>query len=65
MLVGKLEKTKLYNLTSDSGHVFKHLCFEGFENEDGNDVAIFSDPVSQEFYSFNINSREQIMIEFA
>jgi hypothetical protein len=67
MLVGikKLEKAKLYNLTSESGHVFKQLCFEGFENEDGNDVAIFSDPVSQEFWSFGIDSKEQIMIEVA
>jgi hypothetical protein len=68
MLVGieKLEKAKLYNLTSESGHIFKQLCFEGFEKEDGvHDFATFSDPVSQEFWSFGIDSKKQIMIEVA
>ena len=67
MLVGieKLEKAKLYNLTLESGHMFKQFCFEGFELEDGiNEFATFSDPVSQEFWSFNINNK-QIIIEFA
>lgn len=70
MLIGieKLEKAKLYNLITEEGRKFQ-LCFEGFELENklenGVEFAVFSDPVSQEFYGFDIDAPRRIIIEFA
>ena len=62
--IEKLKKAELYDVTTQFGRVFNQICFEGFrpENEDVT-LAIFSDPVSQEFFYFDI-SIPQTIVEF-
>jgi hypothetical protein len=63
--IEKLKKAELYDVTTQFGRVFKQICFEGFryENEDVT-LAIFSDPVSQEFFYFD-DSITETVVEFA
>ena len=62
--IEKLKKVELYNVTTQFGQVFKQICFEGFEQEnDDVTLAVFSDPVSGEFFYFDI-SIPQTIVEF-
>jgi len=63
--IEKLKKVELYDVTTQYGRVFKQICFEGFRQEnDDVTLAVFSDPVSQEFFYFDI-SVPQTIVEFA
>ena len=54
--IEKLKKAELFDITTEFGQVFKQLCFEYFEQEnDDVTLAVFSDPVSGEWYSFDIS----------
>lgn len=52
----KLKYAELYNITTQFGQLLKQVAFEGFqqENEDVK-LAVFSDPVSAEFFYFDIS----------
>jgi len=63
--IEKLEFVGLYDVTDQFGRVYKQLCFEGFEREnDDVRLAVFSDPVSQEFFYFD-DSIAETVIEFS
>ena len=62
--IEKLKNAELYDITTQFGRVFKQICFEGvIINNDDVTLAIFSDPVSQEFFYFDI-SIPQTIVEF-
>jgi hypothetical protein len=56
----KLEKAKLYNVFTPTGE-YKQITFEGFEDKLDKIVAIFSDPVSQEFFEFEVGEGKLIV----
>jgi len=63
--IEKLEFTGLYNVTDQFGRVYTQLCFEGFEREnDDVRLAVFSDPVSAEFFYFDESITETV-VDFA
>ena len=54
--IEQLKNAELYDITTTFGQLFKQLCFEYFEQEnDDVTVAVFSDPVSGEWYYFDIS----------
>jgi hypothetical protein len=57
----ELEKAKLYNVFTPIRE-FKQVVFEGFEDQDDKvAVAVFSDPVSAEFFHFEIGEGKLIV----
>ena len=61
--IEKLKKAELYDVTTQL-FVYKQICFECFEQENEDvTLAVFSDPVSQEFFYFDI-SVPQTIVEF-
>jgi hypothetical protein len=56
----ELKKAELYNVFTPTGE-YKMITFEGFEDKVDKTVAIFSCPVSQEFFEFEVGEGKLIV----